>query len=72
MPTRLIYSGTGNASMIHFVTDFTFRAGVGHKTASKQSLLELVDLGTLEVRDGGFVKRTLRPPKLSSSDGERA
>jgi hypothetical protein len=68
----MIYSGTGKASMIHFVTDFTFRAGVGHKTASKQSLLELVDLGTLEVRDGAFAKRTLRPPKLSSGNGEGA
>lgn len=67
----MIYSGTGKASMIHFVTDFTFRAGVGHKTASKQSLLELVDLGTLEVRDGAFAKRTLRPPKLTSGNGER-
>ncbi len=68
----MTYSGTGKASMIHFVTDFTFRAGIGHKTASKQSLLELVDLGTLEVRDGAFAKRTFRPPKLTSGKGERA
>jgi hypothetical protein len=45
---------------------------VGHKTVSTQSLLELVDLGTLEVREGAFMKRTLRPPKLSSGSGERA
>jgi hypothetical protein len=62
----ILYGGTGKASMIHFVTDVTFRAGVGHKTASKQGILELVDLGTLEVRDGAFVKQTVKTPKLAS------
>ena len=66
----MIYSGTGKASMIHFVTDFTFRAGIAHKTSSRQSLLQLVDLGMLEVRNGTFAKPALIAPKLSSSHGE--
>jgi hypothetical protein len=59
------YSGTGHASMIHFVTDFTFRAGTAHKIYSKQSLLELVDLGTLEVKDGRITKSAINVPRLS-------
>lgn len=61
----VLYSGTGNASMIHFVTDFTFRAGTAHKTSSKQSLFELVDLGTRLVKDGKLIKSAVRMPRLS-------
>jgi hypothetical protein len=61
----MLYSGTGKASMIHFVTDFTFRAGTVHKTSSKQSLFELVDLGTLEVKDGKVTKPAKKAPRLS-------
>lgn len=61
----VLYSGTGNASMIHFVTDFTFRAGTAHKIYSKQSLLELVDLGTAEVKDGRITKSVAKAPRLS-------
>lgn len=61
----VLYSGTGNASMIHFVTDFTFREGTAHKIYSKQSLLALVDLGTLEVKDGRIAKSAIKMPHLS-------
>lgn len=61
----VLYSGTGNASMSHFVTDFTFRAGTAHKTSSKQSLFELVDLGTQEVRDAKLIKSAAKAPRLS-------
>ncbi len=61
----VLYSGTGNASMIHFVTDFTFRAATAHKIYSKQSLLELVDLGTLEVKAGRLIKSAVKVPHLA-------
>ncbi len=64
----VLYLGTGKASMIHFVTDFRFCPGIGHKTASKQSLLQLIDLGIQEVRDGSFAPSTLVAPKLSSAN----
>jgi hypothetical protein len=60
----MLYSGTGKASMIHFVTDFTFRPGTAHKTASKQSLFELVGLGTREVKDATLIIPVLQPPRL--------
>ena len=61
----MLYSGTGKASMIHFVTDFTFRTGTAHKTSSKQSLFELVDLGTREVKDAKVIKPAMKAPRLS-------
>jgi hypothetical protein len=61
----MLYSGTGKASMIHFVTDFTFRAGTAHKTSSKQRLFELVDLGTREVKDAKVIKPAMKAPRLS-------
>src|SRR5262249_17767117 len=61
----VLYSGTGSASMIHFVSAFTFRAGTAHKIYSKQSLLALVDLGTLEVKDGRITKSAIKVPRLS-------
>lgn len=59
-----LYSGTGKASMVHFVTDFVFHPGTGHRAASTQTLLHLIDLGTREVRDGTFVPPALAAPKL--------
>src|SRR3984893_7699894 len=61
----VLYSGTGSASMIHFVTDFTFRARTAHKTSSKQSMFELVDLGTREVKDAKLIKSAAKAPRLS-------
>lgn len=46
----ILYAGTSKARMVHFVTDFTFCKGIGHKTVSKQSLLQLINLGTREVK----------------------
>jgi hypothetical protein len=60
----ILYSGTGKASMVHFLTDLVFHPGIGHKTASKQSLLQLIDLGTREVRDGTFAPPALAAPRL--------
>jgi hypothetical protein len=61
----IIYPGTGGAWMIHFVTDFHFRSGIGHRAASDQTLVELINLGLLEVQDGGFAKPRYIQPKLS-------
>lgn len=61
----IIYPGTGRAWMIHFVTDFRFKAGIGHRAASEQSLVEMINLGMLEVRDGTFVESRLKQPQLS-------
>lgn len=61
----IIYAGTGGTCMIHFVTDFFYRAGIGHRAASEQSLVEVINLGLLEVRDGGFVESRLKQPQLS-------
>jgi hypothetical protein len=63
----VLYSGTGNASMIHFVTDFTFRPGTAHKTSSKQSLFALVDLGTREVKDAKLIKSAAKQPRLTGN-----
>jgi hypothetical protein len=61
----IIYPGTGGSWMIHFVTDFRFQSGVGHRVASNQSLLELINLGLLEAREKGFVPTRFIQPKLS-------
>jgi hypothetical protein len=61
----IIYPGTGGSWMIHFVTDFRFQSGVGHRVASNQSLLELINLGLLEAREKGFVPTRFVQPKLS-------
>ena len=61
----IIYPGTGGSWMIHFVTDFRFQSGVGHRVASNQSLLELINLGLLEARGKGFVPTRFVQPKLS-------
>ena len=57
----LVYLGTGNCAMIHFVTDFKFRK-VAHKVASEQPLLEVMKFGIQEVRDGAFGK-SIAPPR---------
>ncbi|MGB7436359.1 MAG: hypothetical protein WBR26_21590 [Candidatus Acidiferrum sp.] len=61
----ILYSGTGNAQMLHFLTNFTYRPGIGHKTVSTQSLLELIDLGLREVRNGAFAPARRSPPRLT-------
>ena len=51
--------------MIHFVTDFRFQSGVGHRVASNQSLLQMINLGLLEATRRGFVPTRFVQPKLS-------
>jgi hypothetical protein len=60
----VIYPGTGGAWMIHFVTEFRYRMGTGHRAASEQSLVEMINLGLLEVRDARLVKTRLKQPQL--------
>jgi hypothetical protein len=50
----IIYTGTGNCSMIHFVTEFNVRPNVGHKTASSQSLIDVIRFDLKQVRDGSL------------------
>lgn len=61
----VIYPGTGGSWMIHFVTDFRYQSGVGHRVASEQSLIELINLGLLEVQNGRFAKTRFMQPKLA-------
>jgi hypothetical protein len=60
----IIYAGTGGAWMIHFVTDFRHTPGIGHRVASEQSLIEAINLGLVEVRNGVFVRTKFVQPKL--------
>jgi hypothetical protein len=60
----VIYAGSGGAWMIHFVTDFRYQSGSGHRAASDQSLVEVINLGLLEARDGGFAESRFVQPKL--------
>jgi hypothetical protein len=62
----ILYAGTSKARMVHFVTDFTFCKGIGHKTVSKQNLLQLINLGTREVKDGKFVKPARVAPTFAA------
>ncbi len=51
----LTYLGTGGTKMIHYVTEFHHRAQA-HRAVSDQSLVDVVNLGYRELRDGGFVE----------------
>jgi len=57
----VLYAGTGNSSMIHFVTEFVFRPGLGHKPASNQSLIDIVNFSLLELCDGSFAPPIQHP-----------
>lgn len=61
----IVYAGTGGTWMIHFVTDFSYRAGIAHRAASNQSIIELINLGLLEVKDGKFTQTSIAQPMLS-------
>ena len=60
----VVYSGTGNSSMIHFVTDFVYQPNIAHRAASDQSLIEVINLGLLAARDGNLQERSLRQPRI--------
>jgi hypothetical protein len=64
----VIYSGTGGAWMIHFVTDFRYQHDIAHRAASDQTLIELINLGLFEAKEGGFVKPRFVQPKLALHD----
>jgi hypothetical protein len=61
----VIYPGTGGAWMIHFATEFRYTLGTGHRASSEQSLVEMINLGLLEVRQARFVESRLKQPQLS-------
>lgn len=56
----IVYSGTGGAKMIHVVTEFEHRKSA-HRATSAQSLIDLVNLGYLEVREGALVEPVTIP-----------
>lgn len=60
----IMYSGTGGTWLIHFVTSFHYEPGIGHRAASEQSLVELINLGLREVRDSNFVETRFSQPQL--------
>jgi hypothetical protein len=57
----IVYAGTGNSSMIHFATEFSFRPGLGHKPASSQSLIDVVNFSLRELRNGAFAPPIQHP-----------
>ena len=60
----VVYAGTGNSWMIHFVTDFVYEANIAHRATSDQSLIEVINLGLLEARCGKLLDKTYQQPKL--------
>ncbi|HEY6343934.1 MAG TPA: hypothetical protein VIY49_20755 [Bryobacteraceae bacterium] len=65
----IVYAGTGDSWMIHFVTDFVYQPSIAHSTISEQSLVEVINLGLLEARDGRLVDKAFQQPKLGSGGG---
>jgi hypothetical protein len=68
----VVYAGTGNSSMIHFVTDFTYEPNIAHRATSDQSLVEVINLGLSEARGGKLLDKSFRQPKLAKAKGGRA
>jgi hypothetical protein len=60
----IVYAGTGNTCMIHFATDFIYQPGIAHRATSDQSLLQVINLGLLEARNGTFRETTFQQPKM--------
>jgi len=67
----IVYTGTGNTSMIHFATDFIYEHSIAHRATSDQTLLEVIDLGLLEARDEQLSNKLLRQPKLGKPPRKR-
>lgn len=57
----ILYSGTGGSLMIHFVTEFRHRPSAGHKTTSKQSLIDVVNFNVHTLTNGSFTEADERP-----------
>lgn len=68
----VVYAGTGNSSMIHFVTDFVYEPKIAHRASSDQSLVEVINLGLLEARDGKLLDKSFPQPKLGVAKRGRA
>ena len=56
----VVYSGTGGARMLHFVTDLIHNDRA-YRAVSEQSLIDVVNLGYRELRSGQFVDMTSVP-----------
>ena len=56
----IVYSGTGGARMLHFVTDLS-RTERAYRAVSEQSLIDVVNLGSLELRDAQLFDVTTVP-----------
>ncbi len=63
----IVYSGTGNSSMIHFVTDFIYQPNIAHRAASDQSLIEVINLGLVEAQAGKLRDKAFQQPKIPGS-----
>jgi hypothetical protein len=63
----VIYAGTGNTWMIHFVTDFIYQPNIAHRPTSDQTLLEVVNLGLVEARNGKLRERAYQQPKITTA-----
>jgi hypothetical protein len=60
----VLYSGTGGARMLHMVSDFKYQTGA-HRAVSAQSLLDVVNLGYVELNNEAFTE-TVRVPRLKA------
>jgi len=60
----ILYSGTGGAVMIHFVTDFSFRPGISHKVGSSQSVNKVLAFPIREIQAGSRIRDRYSPPKI--------
>jgi hypothetical protein len=61
----IVYAGTGNTWMIHFVTEFIYQPNVAHRPTSDQTLLEVINLGLIEARNGKFRDKAFQQPKIA-------
>jgi hypothetical protein len=57
----VVYEGTGGTWMIHFAVDFTHRRGIAGRVASTQTLIDVINAGLLDVRNGSFSSRFSQP-----------
>jgi hypothetical protein len=60
----ILYAGTGDSVMIHFVTDFNFRPGISHKVGSSQSVTEVFTFPIREIQAGTRIRDRYTPPKI--------
>jgi hypothetical protein len=63
----ILYPGTGGAWMIHFTAEFFYQSGIGHRSASDQSLVEVINLGLEELRNGAYIKSRFNQPQLKKA-----